>query len=190
VCVSCLQEDAKVLNWIKKFRKGTKASVCAAAIGISKRTFYRWEAADVKAPPKLGAPTLLSPEIEEELALMLIRCADAVVGFSKPAFRRWMRESLDIVTKGRSTFVASEGWMDDFLTRHPVLKNRIAAKVLPERVDGWTEDIAARFFGQVRAVALQFTPDCVANMDEAGLEFEEASKMVSPLYPLRFSLCA
>jgi hypothetical protein len=78
--------------------------------------------------------------------------------------------------------------MDDFLTRHPVLKNRIAAKVLPERVDAWTEDIAARFFGQVKAVAAQFTPDCVANMDEAGLEFEEASKMVSPLYPLRFSL--
>jgi len=47
-------------------------------------------------------------------------------------------------------------------------------------------NVAAVFFGQVKAVAKLFTPDCVVNMGEAGREFAEPAKLVSPLYPLRF----
>ena len=137
----------------------------------------------ISARPRLGAPTLLSPMLEVELVFMLIRCADAVMGFTKTTFRRWIKEAVAKVTSGRSTFIASEGWLDDFLKRHPRLKLRVAQKILPDRVDAWTEDIAARFFGQVQCVAKEYDPESTVNMDEAGLEFNEAKKLVSSFLP-------
>ena len=184
VCVLPPQEiDSKIVWWKKKFAHGVAAHKCAAALGISRATFFRYISKDVMSRPRLGAPTLLSPLLEKELVLMLIRCADAVMGFTKTTFRRWIKEAVAKVTSGRSSFLASEGWLEDFLKRHPLLKLRVARKILPERLDAWTEDIAARFFGQVKCVAKEYGPESTVNMDEAGLEFNEAKKLVRSFLP-------
>jgi len=56
MCVSSLPEDAKVSHRIEKFRKDSSAHACAAAMGISERTSFKWAAADVKGSTQTRRP--------------------------------------------------------------------------------------------------------------------------------------
>ena len=122
---------------------------------------------------------MFSKLVEDEMAQMLITLADNVCGLTKNKFRKWVKLVVDKVTDGKSTFLASEDWCDAYLLRHPEVTNRKGRRVLPDRIDAWTEEIWAYFFGEIAALVEKFGIKEVMNMDETGLESAMEALMVS-----------
>jgi hypothetical protein len=99
---------------------------------------------------------MFSKLVEDEMAQMLITLADNVCGLTMNKFRRWVKLVADKVTDGKSTFLESEDWCDVYFLRHPEVTNRKGRRVLPDRIDAWTEEIRAYFFGEIAALVEKF----------------------------------
>ena len=98
----------------------------------------------------MGSPTFFPPEVEKELVAMLIRLADAVMGFTRLKFRQYAKALATEYVGPTSTFVASDKWLDRFLRDHPEVSNRPGRPILPDRLDSFTESIYLGFMERVR----------------------------------------
>ena len=152
-------------------------------LGMSKSTYYDWKKKGLTEAPKLGAPTFFPPEVEDELVQMLIRLADAVMGFTRLKFREYAKALAVKFVGPTSTFVASDKWLDRFLRAHPEVSNRPGRPILPDRLDSFTESTYLAFMERIRHITALFPLGCIFNWDEVGLEPHAVSRFVSLFYP-------
>ena len=181
--LSFVQVNEDVLYWMNRFNKHKCTAVeAAASLGICRATFFRWISSGLKSAPRKGTPTFFTPEVEEDLCDMLISAADYCMGFTKVQFRKWVKQAVDKVTNGKSTFKASESWIDGFLRRNPRVESRVAANILPERIDAFSMDATVSFFAKIEAWVDKYPPERMFNADETGLEIKPRKKNVSDLF--------
>lgn len=137
----------------------------------------------------MGSPTFFPPEVEKELVAMLIRLADAVMGFTRLKFRQYAKALATEYVGPTSTFVASDKWLDRFLRDHPEVSNRPGRPILPDRLDSFTESIYLGFMERVRHIKALFPVGSTFNWDEVGLEPHAISRFVSVFCPHFRCIC-
>jgi hypothetical protein len=131
----------------------------------------------------MGSPTFFPPEVEEELVAMLIRLADAVMGFTRLKFRQYVKDLAAKYVGPTSAFVASDKWLDRFLRDHPEVSNRPGRPILPDRLDSFTEGTYLAFMERIRHITALFPVGSIFNWDEVGLEPHAFSRFVSLFRP-------
>lgn len=159
-------------------RTGQGRARLANIMGVANSTLTNWrKRRSLEAPPQ-GRPTWFSKATEGEMAKYILQMCSVFLAFTRKTFQAWAQAFSAKHLGPDSTFVASDGWLDGFLRRNPITKNRRATSLVGKRLHSFNRASVVPWYDEIRDLASAYEAQDIWNCDDTGSQHKFKQRFV------------